>query len=105
MKQILIQLAIMVVVFMLLWIASPFIMAALPTLPAWLKDANVQFLFGLLMALFAAFNPATSSVIHNRVTIKGNGNQVVQGRNSASANASVHNKAAIRGDKNQVRQG
>jgi len=105
MKQFLIQVAMMAVVFLLLWMVAPLLMTNIAQWPAWMKDSNVQFITSLLLSLIAAFNPVTGSVIKNSIRIKGDYNQVIQGKVSAKTSDSEHNSATIEGYHNKVKQG
>ena len=105
MKQILVQLCIMLVVFLAIWFLSPFIIAGMVSWPDWLKDSNVQFLISLVVATLFAFNPGTAHFVRNKVVIKGSNNQVIQGTRTAGKEQSVYNSAKINGDQNKVEQG
>lgn len=95
----------MLVVFLAIWFLSPFIVEGIANWPAWLKDSNAQFLISLVVAILLAFNPGTAHFVRNKVVIKGNDNQVIQGTRTAGKEDSVYNSAKINGDQNKVEQG
>lgn len=105
MKQILVQLCIMLVVFLAIWFLSPYIVAGIASWPDWLKDSNMQFLISLVVAVLLAFNPGTAHFVRNKVVIEGNENRVIQGKQRAGREQSVYNSAKITGDQNKVEQG
>ncbi|UZJ42448.1 hypothetical protein OO006_05730 [Prosthecochloris sp. SCSIO W1101] len=105
MKFLLIQLGIMLVVFLALWLGSPFVIEGIAQWPDWLKDSNVQFLLSLAVSLILAFNPATAKLVRNTMVIKGNNNQVIQGTRTAKSARSAANTAKVIGNDNQAEQG
>jgi len=104
-KAFLIQLGIMLAAFLVVWFFIPSVTAGIEQWPEWLRDSNMQFLLSLIVSLVLAFNPGTVRFVRNTVVIKGQGNQVIQGRRSAGNNNSVTNTARITGGRNKVEQG
>jgi len=99
MKSFLTKLVIMLVFFLAVWFFNPVLQDNVEQWPDWLQDTSMQFLFSMIVSFILAFNPVTASFV-NSVVIKGDNNNVVQGKGDSGRNT-----AKIRGSGNRVKQG